>query len=271
MHDAWNHYYYFSFHSICTFDLSAYSVQMEEVMSHSFRPATIRDMELTLLKALQWRLACVTPFSFIQLLLPQITSSTVQPPAASRCTRLLIHSLSGAVKFINFSSLSFFHSNSQCFVLIAANNWQLRSNTMHAETSLLRFDPSVVACSALRCVLLQDQQQQADTSLLTRPECPLHSFMWLKQDKDTTDACFNTMKALYAGLDCQQMQSDQQRSPISVIPFGIGTDDDNVVNRSAVSCRLFGRSTPQPTTEDEDRRSMPPTDTQKDQVVNSRI
>jgi hypothetical protein len=142
---------------------------------------------------------------------------------------------------------------------------------MHAETSLLRFDPSVVASSALRCVLLQDQQQQADTSLLTRPECPLHSFMWLKQDKDTTDACFNTMKALYAGLDCQQMQSDQQRSPISVIPFGIGTDDDNVVNRSAVSRRLFGRSTPQPTTEDEDRRSMPPTDTQKDQVVNSRI
>jgi cyclin D7, plant len=222
------------------------SVQMEEVMSHSFRPATIRDMELTLLKALQWRLACVTPFSFLQLLLPLTTSCTV-PPAASRCTRLLIHSLSGAVKFINI--LSF-------FTLSNLRNWTVEIDMMHAETSLLRFDPSVVASSALRCVLLQDHQQQADISFLTRP---LHSFMWLKQDKDTTDACFNTMKALYAGLDNQQMQSDQQRSPISVIPFVIGTDDDNVVDRSAVSRRLF------------DRRSIPPTDAQKDQVVNSHI
>lgn len=41
-------------------------------MGHSFRASTIRDMELTLLKALRWRLACVTPFSF----LPVTTTTT---------------------------------------------------------------------------------------------------------------------------------------------------------------------------------------------------
>lgn len=46
--------------------------QMEEAMGHSFRASTIRDMELTLLKALRWRLACVTPFSF----LPVTTTTT---------------------------------------------------------------------------------------------------------------------------------------------------------------------------------------------------
>jgi hypothetical protein len=80
-------------------------VQMEEVMSHSFRPSTIRDMELTLLKALQWSLACVTPFSFLQLLLPLITSCTTAA-TASRCTRLLIRSLSGTAR--RNSSISIF-------------------------------------------------------------------------------------------------------------------------------------------------------------------
>uniref|UniRef100_A0A0D9XVS2 Cyclin-like domain-containing protein n=1 Tax=Leersia perrieri TaxID=77586 RepID=A0A0D9XVS2_9ORYZ len=47
---------------------SLHDLQMEEVMGHSFRASTIRDMEITLLKALQWRLACVTPFSFLLLL-----------------------------------------------------------------------------------------------------------------------------------------------------------------------------------------------------------
>ncbi|TVU23277.1 hypothetical protein EJB05_25632, partial [Eragrostis curvula] len=189
---------------------SLHHLQMEEVMSHSFRPATIRDMELTLLKALQWRIACVTPFSFLQLLLPPCGTPAV---AASRCTRLLIHSLS--------------------------------------ESSLLRFEPSVVATSALRCVALQLQVQdrhQADAtyniSHLISPECPL--------DKDT-DECFNMMKTLHASLD--QMFSDQQQSPVSVSPI----ETDGTVNRSAVSRRLFGGSIPQVGTEDED--TIPP-DTQ---------
>jgi cyclin D7 len=63
-------------------------MQMEGVMSHSFQASAIRDMERELLKALQWRLACVTPYSYLDLL-PLPTT------AASRCTSLLLRSLSG--------------------------------------------------------------------------------------------------------------------------------------------------------------------------------
>jgi cyclin D7 len=72
-------------------------MQMEEVMSNSFLPATIQDMELTLLKALQWRLACVTPYSFLQLLLPLLTPHTTTTTTPSRCIRLLIRSLTGII------------------------------------------------------------------------------------------------------------------------------------------------------------------------------
>ena len=62
-------------------------MQMEEVLEHSFRSGTVRDMELTLLKALQWRLACVTPYSFLHLIMPPSS------PASGPCTRLLLRSL----------------------------------------------------------------------------------------------------------------------------------------------------------------------------------
>jgi cyclin D7 len=62
-------------------------MQMEEVMSHSFRASAIRDMELALLKALEWRLACITPCSYLDLL--------PLPTTASNCTSLLLRSLSG--------------------------------------------------------------------------------------------------------------------------------------------------------------------------------
>ncbi|KAK3120762.1 hypothetical protein QOZ80_9AG0693330 [Eleusine coracana subsp. coracana] len=204
---------------------SLHQLQMEEVMSHSFRPATIRDMELTLLKALQWRIACVTPFSFLQLLLPLITCT-----AASRCTRLLICSLS--------------------------------------ETSLLRFDPSVIASSAIRCVIPQNHHQAAHVSsninsFFFRPECPL--------EKDSDDECFNTMKTLYASLDWsnhQMYSSDLQRSPVSVFPC-IGITESTVVKRSVVSRCLFGRTIPhQVSTKDED--SVPPSDTYtRDEVISN--
>ncbi|OEL25963.1 putative cyclin-D7-1 [Dichanthelium oligosanthes] len=94
---------------------------MEEAMSHSFRASSVRDMELTLLKALQWRLACVTPYSFLQLLHPFLLGGAAATAAAA-ATRLLIRSL--------------------------------------AEPSLLlRFDSYVIAASAVRCVSLQHQQQ----------------------------------------------------------------------------------------------------------------
>jgi cyclin D7 len=113
-------------------------MQLEEVLGHSFRPATVRDMEVTLLKALQWRLACVTPYSFLQLLLRHTTTAAATT-AARRATRLLVRSL--------------------------------------AEPSLLlRFDPSVVAASALRlCVNHQQQDHELHSDdivrRLVRPHC----------------------------------------------------------------------------------------------------
>ncbi|CAO1943913.1 unnamed protein product [Urochloa humidicola] len=186
---------------------SLHDLQMEEVLSHSFRPATVRDMELTLLKALQWRLACVTPYSFLQLLLPTTTMTTTTT-ACCITTRLLLCSL--------------------------------------AEPSLLlRFDSSVIAASALRCVVANNNNLGVSSTdiisrrLILRQDCPM--------DKDR-DECLKMMQALYAScrlldLDTHHhLHSEQQWSPVSVaIPFqthGAAT----VVNRSAVNRRrcLFG-------------------------------
>ncbi|RCV39790.1 hypothetical protein SETIT_8G251100v2 [Setaria italica] len=183
---------------------SLHDLQMEEVLGHWFRAATVRDMELALLKALQWRLACVTPYSFLQLI---ITTATT-----ARCaTRLLIRSL--------------------------------------AEPSLLlRFDPSVIAASALRCVnqLEQDRHQLLHgdiISRLVRPHCPT--------DEKDADECLRMMQAIYASCS---LDFEQQCSPVSVT-------HNTAINRSAVSRRrLFGggSSTPPPqegstaTTQDDD-------------------
>ncbi|KAL6653837.1 hypothetical protein ACP70R_008761 [Stipagrostis hirtigluma subsp. patula] len=169
---------------------SLHHLQMEEVMSHSFRSSTIRDMELTLLKALQWRLACVTPYSFLHLLLPQ--GCTTSAATASRCTRLLLRSLS--------------------------------------ETSLLRFDSSVIASSALRCVALQGNQQADISCRISRL---IHSECQLDND---TDECFEMMNSLYASfnLNNHQMYSDEQWSPISVIPF----QTDGTVNRKLTEAEI---------------------------------
>ncbi|XP_044983595.1 putative cyclin-D7-1 [Hordeum vulgare subsp. vulgare] len=162
---------------------SLHDLQMEEAMSHSFRASTIRDMELTLLKALQWRLACVTPYSYLDLL-PFSTTAAVK---RSRCIRFLLRSLS--------------------------------------EPSFLRFDASVVAAAALRCVaVLQDHAY-----LITPP---------LRQLGDESDECFKMMKSLETSLDHHHhyhhkySAADQlQGSPISVIAFE-GSDRDSTVNSS---------------------------------------
>ncbi|VAH92393.1 putative cyclin-D7-1 [Triticum dicoccoides] len=172
---------------------SLHDLQMEEVTSHSFRASTIRDMELTLLKALQWRLSCVTPYSYLDLL-PLPTTAAAN---RSRCIRLLLRSLS--------------------------------------EPSFLRFDASVVAAAALRCVaLLQDHAH-----LIIPPLCRLG---------DESDECFKMMKALETSLDHHQYHkystADQlQGSPISVIAFESTERDSTVNSRSALSRRLFGTPT----------------------------
>jgi hypothetical protein len=64
--------------------------QIEE-LGHTFKPTTIQEMELMVLKALDWRLSCVTAFSFAYLTLGPAGSG----PMNDKVTRLLLHSLLG--------------------------------------------------------------------------------------------------------------------------------------------------------------------------------
>ncbi|KAJ1277373.1 hypothetical protein BS78_05G290100 [Paspalum vaginatum] len=197
---------------------SLHDLQIEEVLRHSFLPATVRDMELTLLKALQWRLACVTPYSFLQLHLPLARTTAA---AASRCTRLLIRSL--------------------------------------AEPSLIRFDQSVIASSALRCAAAMDEHDPAAACYISRfldrpgpgaesSPCPTEGII------NDADECFRTMERLYddaaSSLDLQITHrhqlycgSDEQQlwSPISVTPSQTGNAGRvSMQSAAAVSRCLFG-------------------------------
>uniref|UniRef100_A0ACD6A361 Uncharacterized protein n=1 Tax=Avena sativa TaxID=4498 RepID=A0ACD6A361_AVESA len=178
---------------------SLHGLQMEEVMSHSFQASAIRDVELALLKALQWRLACVTPQSYIDLL-PTAAATTA---AASR---LLLRSLS--------------------------------------EPSFLRFDASVVAAAALRCVAVP----QDHVHLIIPPLCQLGD--------DDAEECFKMMKALdtsshdFSMIHKHRVTEQLQVSPISVIPFEVADGGSTVNSRSAVSRRLFGTPTKHRTDED---------------------
>ncbi|KAJ0984018.1 hypothetical protein J5N97_002374 [Dioscorea zingiberensis] len=59
---------------------------LEEV-EHTFKPSTIQRMELSVLKALNWRLTSVTAYSYVDLLMRR--------PRANRVTELLLHALLG--------------------------------------------------------------------------------------------------------------------------------------------------------------------------------
>lgn len=68
-----------------------YSLKQMEDLEHTFKPSTIQEMELMVLKALDWRLACVTAFSFANLML----GPTGSGPMNDKVTRLLLRSLLG--------------------------------------------------------------------------------------------------------------------------------------------------------------------------------
>ncbi|OVA17811.1 Cyclin [Macleaya cordata] len=78
--------------------------QMEDDdLDNSFQPYTIQQMELRVLKALGWRLSCVTAYSYLELLMHQLDS--LQPDLhltiTSRVTELLLGTLSD-LKFTEF-------------------------------------------------------------------------------------------------------------------------------------------------------------------------
>ncbi|KAF5176266.1 Cyclin-d4-2 [Thalictrum thalictroides] len=81
-----------------------HELQMDDHLNHSFQPSTIQLMELEVLKALQWRLNCVTSYSYMELLL-KFLDNDLQPndqfTLSLRVTELLLGALSDA-KFLEF-------------------------------------------------------------------------------------------------------------------------------------------------------------------------
>ncbi|KAJ4760854.1 CYCLIN D4 [Rhynchospora pubera] len=67
---------------------SLHDLQMED-QEHTFKPSTIQEMELMVLKALDWRLSCINVFSFVSLMLGPNRSG----PLNDKLTLLLLHSL----------------------------------------------------------------------------------------------------------------------------------------------------------------------------------
>ncbi|KAJ0028699.1 hypothetical protein Pint_35385 [Pistacia integerrima] len=91
-------------------------IQLED-LEHWFESSTIRRMELTLLQTLGWHLGCVTPYSYVELLLSNVDSLEyhLHNQLTTRFTQLLL----GAM----------------------------------LDFKLLEFRPSLIAVSALRCCL----------------------------------------------------------------------------------------------------------------------
>ncbi|XP_072997923.1 putative cyclin-D7-1 [Typha latifolia] len=132
-------------------------------LDHSFVVSSIMEMELTVVKALDWRLCCVTPHSYVDLLHLRNTGT-------ARATNLLL---------------------------------------LHAllDPSLLRFNASTVATSALRCAA---KHHDACLSAISR--------LIPGDYMDNSDACERIMDVLHKlGLSRVQ-EHDKQWSPVSVIP-----------------------------------------------------
>ncbi|KAI9152807.1 hypothetical protein LWI28_001509 [Acer negundo] len=113
---------------------SLHEIQMDD-LDYSFQSNTIKRMELALLQTLGWRLACITTYSYVELLISNLdsTNSQLLDELTSRVTKLLLGSM--------------------------------------LDVKLLKYRPSVVAVSALWCTL--DEQlipsSYSHIAYITRP------------------------------------------------------------------------------------------------------
>ncbi|KAM7468052.1 hypothetical protein LguiB_015614 [Lonicera macranthoides] len=88
-------------------------------LDHSFESGLIERMELTVLKALDWRLICTIPFSYVELMTWNIIDLLAEP--------LLVDQLMDRLNDLLIRTL--------------------------IDSEFLAFRPSVIAVSALKCVL----------------------------------------------------------------------------------------------------------------------
>ncbi|URE11980.1 Cyclin, N-terminal domain [Musa troglodytarum] len=104
---------------------SLHDLQMEE-LGHSFEARTIQQMELTVLKTLDWRLACITPYTYVEVF--TWGSSHVHSPYIPRTIELLLCALVDS-RFLRFhpstvaaSALQALAGSEAAFSLLALPN-----------------------------------------------------------------------------------------------------------------------------------------------------
>ncbi|PON90832.1 Cyclin [Trema orientale] len=97
-----------------------HEINQIEDMEHLFEASTIQRMELKVLEALDWRLACNTPHSYVQLFIPNLQYLTLDHLHQQ-------HSIITQLFYLLLGAIS--------------------------DTKLVEFRPSVIAVSALWCCL----------------------------------------------------------------------------------------------------------------------
>ncbi|KAG0477456.1 hypothetical protein HPP92_014297 [Vanilla planifolia] len=103
---------------------------------HKFDPGTIKQMELLVLKALEWKLNCVTSYSYVELL-----EAHLCPQLTARVTDLLIHTLCGM-----HHTLRIVHEHTAFVSSVLFKD--LKTND--TASKFVEHNPSVVAVSVLR-------------------------------------------------------------------------------------------------------------------------
>lgn len=64
-------------------------------MEHSFEPSTIQKMELTILHALDWRLACTTAYSYLEMFTRITFKAHLHQEIVTQVYDLLLRAISG--------------------------------------------------------------------------------------------------------------------------------------------------------------------------------
>ncbi|CAI0471865.1 unnamed protein product [Linum tenue] len=190
---------------------SLYDFQMEE-MNHCFRPITIQQMELLLLQSLQWRLASITSYSYLEPLLISIADSS---PSSNR-----IHKLGQELS-----------ATATSFLLEAL-----------LESKFVEYRPSSVAISAVWCSLQELASSNPHYSdLATRIISRLtdHSI-----HKDDVIRCHGLMVEMEMDYSSSSSSRSSPWSPVTVLCTdrgGGGSKDDSHVDLSIFNGNLGSR------------------------------
>ncbi|XP_031377622.1 putative cyclin-D7-1 [Punica granatum] len=141
-----------SFETFTSFPL--HEIQMEG-LDHAFQPSTIQRMELILLRALEWRISSITPYTYVELLMWNLSNSFLLPNHLHEELRGRVHEL----------------------LLLAVSDIQLTE-----------FRPSVLAVSAMRYGLQEVLASLSDIH-------PTHFTKFIDQDqKENLKRCNRLME-----------------------------------------------------------------------------